>query len=74
MNDISVGIGESEIEGLNAVELHIHGKGTLELSPDLAIAYGQALIDFGRAVKQMNEEAEGESAKSYVYSSVQSRS
>ena len=60
MNEISVGIGESdEVEGFNMVHLHIHDEGTLALDPERAIIYGQALIDFGRAAKQMNEE-EGE--------------
>lgn len=75
MNEISVGIGESEdIECLNVVQLHIHGEGTLELRPERAIIYGQALIDFGRAAKQMNEEEGEEAAKSYVYSFCQPRS
>ena len=70
MNEISVGIGESEdIEGLQVVNLHIHGEGILELAAERAIIYGQALIDFGRAAKQMNEEAKGEeAAERYVFS------
>lgn len=74
MNEISVGIGESEdIEGFNMVHLHIHDEGTLALDPERAIIYGQALIDFGRAAKQMNEEEGEEAAKSYVYSFCQPR-
>ena len=59
MNEISVGIGESDdIEGFNMVHLYIHDEGTLALDPERAIVYGQALIDFGKAAAYMNAEQE----------------
>lgn len=59
MNEISVGIGESdETEGLNVVQLHIHGKGTVVFEPRNAILYGEALMNFGEAAAYMNAEQE----------------
>ena len=59
MNEISVGIGESEdFEGFNVVQLHVHGEGTIVFEPRKAILYGEALINFGEAAAYMNAEQE----------------
>ena len=55
--DVSVGFGQDE-EGYKTVIFHIHGMGRVEFGSIQAIAYGNALYNFGKTAAKMNEALE----------------